>query len=307
MTKTFEPARDIPDLSGNAGLGAETIKKLAAHNPRRIYLCARSPAKAKGFTEQMKAELPSAIIEAVDFDLSSLASAKSAAASILRSTDRIDLLFLNAGVAGIAPALTQDGYEWQFGVNHLAHAQFVQVLMPLLVQSAQTSDQDPDVRIITVASEAAKVFVPKQGLVLDEMRGDMARWGGMARYGHSKLANVLFAKKLAQMYPCIRSMAVHPGMVRTENQSKADGAGWFMYLWKPLLAFTGLTVEEGAKTQLWAATASEAQPGKFYFPVGKEDDGGQHGNDVKMSDDLWRWTEKELALNGGIEWTEGRL
>ncbi|KAI7542634.1 hypothetical protein KC331_g7861 [Hortaea werneckii] len=313
--KTFEPAGDIPDLSGkvivvtggNAGLGAETIKRLAAHNPRRIYLCARSSAKAKGLIEQVRAESPSATIEAVDFDLSSLASAKSAAAQILRSTDRIDLLFLNAGVAGTAPALTQDGYEWQFGVNHLAHALFVQILMPLLVQTAQTSDPDFDVRIITVASEAAKVFAPKQGLLLDEVRGDMARWGGMARYGHSKLANVLFARKLAEMYPCIRSIAVHPGLVRTENQSKADGAGWFMYLWKPLLAFTGLTVEEGAKTQLWAATASEAQSGKFYFPVGKENDGGRHGNDLKMSDDLWRWTDKELAVNGGTGWTEGRL
>lgn len=61
------------------------------------------------------------------------------------------------------------------------------------------------------------------------------------------------------------------------------------------------------KTQLWAATASEGQLGKFYFPVGKEDDGGQHGNDLKMSDDLWRWTEKELALNEGTGWTGGRL
>lgn len=57
--------------------------------------------------------------------------------------------------------------------------------MPLLVQTAQTSDLDSDVRIITVASEAAKMFAPKQDLVLDEVRGDMARWGGMARYGHS--------------------------------------------------------------------------------------------------------------------------
>ncbi|KAI7156613.1 hypothetical protein KC349_g6173 [Hortaea werneckii] len=269
MTRTFKPARDIPNLSGKVVVvtggnivtssRAETIKKLAVRNPRRIYLCARSSAKAKSFIEQVKAELPSAAIEAVDFDISSLASAKSAAASILSSTDRIDLLFLNAGVAGTAPALTQDGYEWQFGVNHLAHAQFVQVLMPLLVQTAQTSNQDPDVRIITVASEAAKVFVPKQGLVLDEMRGDMARWGDMARYGHSKLANVLFAKKLAQMYPCIRSMAVHPGLVRTENQSKADGAGKIMYVWKSLLAFTGSTLGEGARTRPWAATVSEAQ------------------------------------------------
>ncbi|RMY37323.1 hypothetical protein D0866_03337 [Hortaea werneckii] len=290
MTKTFEPARDIPDLSGkvvvvtggNAGLGAETIKRLAAHNPRRFYLCARSSAQAKSFIEQMKAELPSAVIEAVDFDLSSLASAKSAAASILRSTDRVDLLFLNAGVAGTAPVLTQDGYEWHFGVNHLAHAQFVQVLMPLLVQTARGGDRD---------SDAAKAFAPKQGLVLDEVRGDMAGLGGMARYGHSKLANVLFAKKLAQMYPCIRSIAVHSGL-RTRAKPMEPGV---------------LTVEEGAKTQLWAATASKAQSGKFYFPIRKEGDGGKHRNDLKMNDNLWRWTEKKLAQNRGRGWTEGRL
>lgn len=179
--------------------------------------------------------------------------------------------------------------------------------MPPLVQTARGGDRDSDVPIITVASEAAKAFAPKQGLVLDEVRGDMAGWGGMARYGHSKLANVLFARKLAQMYPCIRSIAVHPGLVKTENHSEANGAGWFMYLWKPLLTFTGFTVEEGARTQLWAATASEAQSGKFYFPIGKEDDGGKHGNDLKMSDNLWRWTAKELAANGGTGWTEHHL
>lgn len=87
----------------------------------------------------------------------------------------------------------------------------------------------------------------------------------------------MFAKKLAQTYLSIRSIAVHPGLVRTENQNKADGAEWFIYLWKPLLMFTSLTVKEGARTQLWAATALEAESGRFYISIGKEDDGGKYG------------------------------
>lgn len=87
----------------------------------------------------------------------------------------------------------------------------------------------------------------------------------------------MFAKKLAQTYLSIRSIAVHPGLVRTENQNKADGAEWFIYLWKPLLMFTSLTVKEGARTQLWAVTASEAESGRFYISIGKEDDGGKYG------------------------------
>lgn len=72
-----------------------------------------------------------------------------------------------------------------------------------------------------------------------------------------------------------------------------------MYVWKSLLALNGLTLEEGARTRPWAATVSEAKSGKFYLPIGKQDDGGQHGSDPKTNDDLGRWMEKELVANGG--------
>lgn len=87
-----------------------------------------------------KAEPPLAVIEAVNLDFSPLIGAKSAATHILNFANRIELFFLDAGVAGTAPALTQGGYEWPFGVNHLAHAKLVQVTVPLLLQTAHGGD-----------------------------------------------------------------------------------------------------------------------------------------------------------------------
>jgi NAD(P)-dependent dehydrogenase (short-subunit alcohol dehydrogenase family) len=274
------------------------VRRLAAKNPKKIFLCARTPSKAQAVIDEIKAL--NGVIQAVKYDLSSLESTRSAAAEILASTDRLDLLFLNAGVSGLAPALTEEGYEWQFGVNYVSHALFAQLLLPLLLETA--AQPNSDVRIITVASEAAKVFPPKAGILLDQVKTDLSSISGMARYGQSKLANLLLSNKLAQVYPSITSIAVHPGMVNTENFSKADGAGWFTYFWQLLLVTTGVTTEEGAKTQLWAATSKDAKTGKFYFPIGKEDDGGKYGKDQKKADELWSWTTKELAAQGGSGW-----
>lgn len=274
---------------------------MAKHYPKQIYLCARAPNKARILIEDIQKKYPSARIEPVPFDLSSLKSAKIAAKQILESTDRLDLLFLNAGISGVKPALTDEGYEWHFGVNHLAHAMFAQILAPLMLRTAQENGRG-DVRIITVASEAAKMFSPSQGIILSEVKSDMSSYGGLTRYGHSKLANILFAKKLAQLYPSIISVAVHPGLVKSENQSKSNDAGWFGYLWKPLLVLTGLTVEEGVKTQLWAAVSPDARSGTFYLPIGKEDQNPIYGGNQELVDELWSWTEREISTHGGPGW-----
>lgn len=275
------------------------MRRLAARNPRCIYLCARSASKAQALISDIHTQYPSAIIKPVSLELSSLQSAKSAAATITESTDRLDILFLHAGVSVTAPALTKDGYEWQFGVNYVAHAYFAQRLMPLLLQTAKAGG---DVRIVHTASEAAKAFAPKGGLVLSDSKTDMAGYSGTERYGQSKLANILFAKKLAQLYPSLTSTALHPGLVRSENYSKGDGAGWFKPLWRIMLLLTGVSVEEGAKGQLWAATAPNVRSGQFYMPGAKEDDGGKYGNDQSKIDELWLWTEKEIAAHGGGDW-----
>ncbi|KAK5124958.1 hypothetical protein LTR85_001148 [Meristemomyces frigidus] len=303
-----DPAKGIPDLNGkvvvvtggNAGLGAETVRKLAAADPKCIYVCARTPSKAEALITEIQREHPSANIKPIKLDLSSFESVKSGAAEILRSTDRTDLLFLNAGVSGTAPALTEEGYEWQFGVNHLAHALFAQLLMPLLLKTA--SKPEGDVRIATVASTAAKLFAPKTGFLADDVKTDMSSYGAMTRYGQSKLANILFAKKLAQLYPSVTSVSVHPGLVKTENYSKGDGVGLFKYVWSAMLTLTGLAAEEGAKAQLWAATAKGVKSGKFYVPVGKVEDSIKLVGDQKLVDEVWDWTNKELLAHGAPGW-----
>lgn len=324
MPKQFDPQTEIPDLkgkvivitggeqpihpslyrqradhsAGNAGLGAETIRQLAAHNPATIYLCARSLQKADIFMAEIKQAHPSINIKPIHFDLSSLESAKAAAAQVLDATDRIDMLILNAGVAGMAPALTKEGYEYQFGVNHVAHALFTQHLMPLILESAYGGK---DIRIITVSSEAAKLFSPKAGIVLPELKTTMASYAAMSRYGQSKLANALFSKKLAQLYPSITCVAIHPGFVKTEIAGKMTGPAWMGVLVKPLAALMGVTVQDGAKTQLWAATSRDAQTGRFYYPIGKLEK-VPYENDEKKVDEFWKWTEDELRLHGGKEW-----
>lgn len=129
----FNPETDIPDLSGkvclvtggNAGLGEATLAALAQHNPGKLYLAARSRARAEAAVERIRATSPAAAaadIEIVDMDLASLKSVAEAAAKIDSETSRLDLLQLNGGIAMVPHATTADGYEVQFGTNYLGHA-----------------------------------------------------------------------------------------------------------------------------------------------------------------------------------------
>lgn len=113
MPKNFDPARDIPDLSGkvivvtggNAGIGAETIRQLAGHKAKCIYLCARTPSKAEAAIASIREQHPKANIKAIQLDLSSLESSRTAAKQIIDDTERLDILILNAGIAATPPGI----------------------------------------------------------------------------------------------------------------------------------------------------------------------------------------------------------
>jgi len=141
--------------------------------------------------------------------------------------------------------LTKEGYGWQFGVNCVSHALFAQHLLPLLPKTA--TQPDIDVRIITVASEAAKVLSSEAGTVLDQVK---TAFPPSPEWWQPKPANLLLSNNLAQVYPSFTSIANHPSGVNIDNLSKADGAGWFTYLLRLLLMTTGVIAEEGAMTRL---------------------------------------------------------
>lgn len=256
---------------------------------------------------EVKSAYPNANVNIIPIklDLSSLESTKAAAEAIKSQATRLDILYNNAGIAMVKPSLTKDGYETQFGVNYVGHAMFTQLLLPLMLQTAATAPPK-SVRIVNVSS-AAHVRTVGSGLALADAKTDMASYHTTTRYGHTKLANILFAQKMAQLYPSITSVSLHPGFVNTEiNTGKAGGAKWFSLLIRNIVGFVGLSVEDGTKTQLWCGVAPEVENGKYYEPIGVAKAGSKWVQDATKRDELWKWTTEELKAHGGLGWAENK-
>lgn len=288
--------RSLISVSGNTGLGKETVLQLAKHNPSQIYLAARTPSKAEAAIEEIKAAVPSANIKLLNLDLTSFTSIADAARQFTSRSQRLDVLINNAGVMALPPGTTKDGYEIQFGTNHIGHALLTKLLMPTLLATAKQPGSD--VRIVNVSSEGHNL-APSGGVTWDKAKLDaLGPWG---RYGNSKLANILFARKLAAKYPTITSVSVHPGLIATDlylpNKSSNALLRYGMALVQPLMF---RSVEQGTRNQLWAATAPKGQlkNGAYYKPVGSLSNGSGDAQNGEMAEKLWEWTEKELASKG---------
>ena len=303
----FDPDKHIPDLAGkvivvtggNSGCGKETMLQLAKHHPRRIYLAARTQAKFDDAMKDVSAAAPSASVAFLELDLSSLASVKKAAAQVIGENDRLDILFNNAGIMAHPPGLTKDGYEIQFGTNHVGHALLTHLLLPLLQRTAAKSDSD--VRIVIVSS-AAHMMTTGPGIHFDHLHTDMASTNPGMLYGQSKLANVLHARELARRYPEILTTVIHPGRVETNLTNvmmDVNGInGRFQRVFDSLAG--KFTIQEGTLTQLWAATWKKdaVKTGAYYVPVGKENAGSKRSRDPELARRLWEWTERELKEKG---------
>ncbi|OLN83275.1 putative oxidoreductase C736.13-like protein 3 [Colletotrichum chlorophyti] len=298
----FDPNRDIPDLSGkvilvtggNVGLGKETITQLSKHNPAHIYLGARSESKALAAIEDIKKNVPNAApITFLEIDLASFESIKRAAKEFLSKSQSLHLLINNAGIMACPAGVTKEGYEIQFGTNHMGHALLTKLLLPTLLQTAK-SGPDKDVRIVSLSSMAEN-WVPGDLYNFKDIKTDMASKGTFARYGASKLANIHHAKALAKRYPELRCIAVHPGRVGT-NITSGPAASWPII--RPLIGIACWlildSVEEGARNQIWAAVSPEAESGVFYWPVGVVGKDSAKATDEDLADKLWEWTEQEL-------------
>ncbi|RHZ50903.1 oxidoreductase, short-chain dehydrogenase/reductase family [Aspergillus thermomutatus] len=297
----FSPDK-IPDLSGKvilvtggtAGLGAATVLHLAKRSPAHIYISGRNAKSASDLVEQVRDSNSKTRVSFLPCDLASLVSVKEAAETVLKQESRLDILMCNAGIMAQPPGLTKDGYEVQFGINHLGHALLIQKCLPLLQQTAE--QPGADVRIIILTSLGFQMH-PSGGIIFSDLKTvqNFSVFGSWIRYGQSKLANVLYARELARRYPAITSVSVHPGVASTglvENQSWGNRA--FIYatnmgkLLKP---------SEGAYNQLWSATTAKEnlENGQLYEPVGvlssKLD---KAARDDALAKKLWEWTDRAL-------------
>lgn len=270
--------------------------QLARHNPSHIYLAARTPSKGQAAVTEIEQAVPSATVTFLHLDLSSFDSIAAAVRHFTAASSRLDVLVNNAGIMATSPGTTQDGYELQFGTNYMGHALLTKLLLPILLSTAEA--RKSDVRIVNVSSEG-HVLAPRAGILLDKSQLDAQ--GTWARYGQSKLANILFTRELASRYPGITSVAVHPGLIQTNLYQPSQRANWLVkYGTMTIGSLTMATVAVGTLNQLWAAAGkrNELVSGSYYNPVGNFTPGSQHANDPGLAKALWDWTTTELAAHG---------
>ena len=317
---TFNPDKDTPSLAGkvvvitgaNGGLGYESLIHLAKHNADKIYLCARSKERYDAAMKGITAAVPDAnsFVKYLELDLTSFSSVAAAADTFNAENSRLDILMNNAGIMAQPPALTKEGYETQFGINHMGHALLTKKLLPILQKTA--SEPDADVRIINLTSEGHK-FAPKPtGFIPETCTTDMASYNTFTRYGQSKLANILFTNELVRRYPAITSVSIHPGGVATGLTGSFQKAHpllgmtlipiWKMIAISPSVGSYNQTWACGAAVEGKAGTGKEGptpvKQGGYYVPVAKEGSPSKFAKDGELSKKLWEWTEKELEKHG---------
>jgi NAD(P)-dependent dehydrogenase (short-subunit alcohol dehydrogenase family) len=263
-------ATDIPDQHGrtavvtgaNGGLGLVTARDLAAKGAH-VVMAVRNQKKAAAAVEEIRAAVPDASLELVALDLSAQASVKEAAGQILAAHDHLDLLVNNAGVMGIAEARTADGFEMQFGVDHLGHWTLTALLLPALLRA-------PGSRIVTVTSTAHHMGRPVD-VANPHLEG---RYGPWRAYGQAKLANFHFGlglqRELERAGARTASLIAHPGLSDTDLQAvsvEGSGGGPSQRFFQAMARRTGMSADDGALPQLRAATDPAAKGGEFYGPV----------------------------------------
>jgi len=240
--------------------------------------------------------VPSADVHFLPLDLSSFDSISTAAKDFTSKSQRLDILMNNAGVMALPAGKTKDGYEIQLGTNHVGHALLTKLLLPTLLETAK--EPRADVRIINLTSEAHN-FARSADVLCDQSKLEaQTTW---ARYGYSKLGNILFTRELARLYPSISSFALHPGTIKSDLWApNAQSTSLTKYIMMAVLVLTGQSVQDGARNQLWAATAKKEDivSGTYYKPIGSASKGNALAQDPKLAAKLWEWTEKELEGKG---------
>jgi NAD(P)-dependent dehydrogenase (short-subunit alcohol dehydrogenase family) len=255
----------VPDETGriaivtgaNSGLGYENSRALAASGAH-VVMAARNVEKAEAARDQILTLTPDASIEVRQLDLADLESIASFAESIETDFDHIDILINNAGVMAVPEAKTADGFEMQFGTNHLGHYALTAHLLPLLVNT-------PGSRVVTVTSTARHFGRPVDP-DNPHLEGEYDKWRA---YGQSKLANLHFGigleRRLRDAGARTESLVAHPGLTRTELQVNTAKAGGGSASEKAAARF-GMDPERGALPQLRAATDPRASGGQLYGP-----------------------------------------
>jgi len=276
----------------SSGLGVETVRTLAGAGAT-VLMLARDKAKLYAVADSLREANPEAKIDTGVVDLADLDSVRSACTDILESYPRIDLLINNAGVMACPLGRTAQGFEMQFGTNHLGHFLFTCLLAPALAEGA---------RVVSLSSAGHKFG----GMDFDDLNYQSRDYEKWSAYGQSKTANALFAVGLDDRLKSrgVRALAVHPGVIMTELSRHMVPEDFEMLQARQPEGkqLTLKTVEQGAATSVWAATSAElAGKGAIYLEdchIGEAATPGSDGGvesyalDHNDADRLWAISEE---------------
>ena len=289
---------NIPDQSGrtaivtgaNSGLGLITARELARAGARVVLAC-RNLDKGEAARSEIAAQVPGAELELESLDLSSLDSVRSFAASFRDGHDGLDLLINNAGVMATPRRQTADGFELQFGTNHLGHF----TLTGLLIDAIEGRR---DGRVVTLSSNAHKM-----GAIAFDNLGGERRYFRWRAYAQSKLANLLFAleldRRLRAAGSSVKSLAAHPGYAAT-NLQHAGPPGIDSAIMRVSNALVAQSGEMGALPELYAATEPGLEGGTYVGPDGFTEQRGhpepvrpnRAARDEEVARRLWEVSEQ---------------
>lgn len=266
----------------NTGIGRETALELARRGARVILAC-RSSERARPVVDELAAISAEPAPLNIELDLGSFESVRGAAARFKELGCNLDVLINNAGLAGHR-GVTADGFEIQFGVNHLGHFLLTALLADKLIASAPS-------RVVTVASRA---HMRAKGIDFEAVQGKTASVTGYPEYQVSKLANVLFTDELARrLGPAgVTAVSLHPGVIASDV--------WRRVPW-PFRSLMKLFMKdnvEGAQTSIHCATADDLENGGYYDEsrLGKKSKLAREG--AELAAELWdrsvEWTGEDI-------------
>lgn len=299
-------AADVPDQTGrtviitgaNTGIGYEAALVLAGKGAR-VVLAVRNAGKGQKALDAIARKHPGAAVTLQELDLSSLASVRNATDALRAAHPRIDLLINNAGVMYPPKQVTRDGFELQFGTNHLGHFTFTGLLLDNLLEV-------PGSRVVTVASIAHNI---RAGIHFDDLQWERS-YNRVAAYGQSKLANLMFTYELqrrlaAKGAPTI-AVAAHPGISNTELMRHIPGSG--LPGFAQLAGLVTNSPAVGALGTLRAATDPAVTGGQYYGPSGFRElvghpvlvESNAQSHDVAVQQRLWTVSEELTGVKFGI-------
>ena len=269
------------------GIGRATAFALAKRGARLHLLC-RNPNKADALRNELRSRHGEIDVELYLADLGDFAEIREAARGFMERNEPLDVLINNAGVINTRRILLDNGQEQMFAVNHLGHF----LLTALLLDALERAEQG---RVVVVASDAYRFC---RGIRFDDLQWNTG-FSAFPTYGHSKLANILFARELAERMEGTRvtANALHPGGVRSQLGAQNNWyAGRILALVKPFLR----TADKGAETSVYLATSADVTTtsGEYFYDC-KPKKTKPSARDREQAKRLWELSDRLTAPPSG--------